>query len=199
MPEEGAFDPISTSRLPRTAPKMPIRTNVMGMPPTASGPAGMSDETSNWVNVAWMPHSCLSQTSHLCLSVRSVLTLMEQHCKIEEWQVRVTIHGAAGLSLVPVATTTSTAPRLLIKDFWQSHENGMFDKDAEWLPLVSSASHICKFDSVIHIPIRWRDLPRDAYLLFEVLGYCDKVVSSCVCFVEVDSGGNDPLILLVSI
>mmetsp|Transcript_7222 Transcript_7222/g.16953 ORF Transcript_7222/g.16953 Transcript_7222/m.16953 type:complete len:1018 (+) Transcript_7222:108-3161(+) len=155
---------------------MPLRTNVMGMPPTAAGPTGMSDEKSNWVNVTWMPHSCLSQTSHICLSVRSVLTLMEQHSEIEEWQVRVTVHGAAGLSLVPVATTTSTSPRLLIRDFWQSHENGMFDKDAEWLPLVSNVSHICKFDSVIHIPIRWRDLPRDAYLLFEVLGYCDKVL-----------------------
>lgn len=164
---------------------MPLRTNVMGMPPTATGPAGMSDEKSNWVNVTWMPHSCLSQTSHLCLSVRSVLTaLTEQQPvgEIEEWQVRVTVHGAAGLSLVPVATTTSTAPRLLQKDFWQSHENGMFDKDAEWLPLVSNISHICKFDSVIHIPIRWRDLPRDAYLLFEILGCCDKVVRYCVLY-----------------
>lgn len=168
---------------------MPIRPNVIGMPPTTAGPTGVSDEKSNWVNVTWMPHSCLSQTSHLCLSVRSVLTLMEQPCEIEEWQVRVTVYGAAGLSLVPVATTTSTAPRLLIRDFWQdSNENGMFDKDAEWLPLVSNVSHICKFDSVIHIPIRWRDLPRDAHLLFEVLGYCDKVVCFrvcvCVCVVE---------------
>lgn len=147
----------------------------------SAGSADMSDEKSNWVNVAWMPHSCLSQTSHLCLSVRSVLTLMEQHSAIEEWQVRVTVYGAAGLPLVPVATTTSTAPRLLIRDFWQSHEDGMFDKDAEWLPLVSNVSHICKFDSVIHIPIRWRDLPRDAYLLFVVLGYCDTVVSCVLC------------------
>lgn len=100
---------------------------------------------------------------------------MEQPCEIEEWQVRVTAHGAAGLSLVPVATTTSTSPRLPIRDFWQTA--GMFDKDAEWLPLVSNVSHICKFDSVVHVPIRWRDLPRDAFLLFEVLGYCDKVVS----------------------
>ena len=162
---------------------MPIRSNVMGMPPTAAGPTGMSDEKSHWVNVTWMPHSCLSQTSHLCLSVRSVLTLIEntQPQDEEEWQVRVTVHGAAGLSLVPVATTTSTAPRLSIRDFWQANDATNWD---EWLPLVSNVSHICKLDSVIHIPIRWRDLPRDAYLLFEVLGYCDKVVRNNTCIAD---------------
>jgi hypothetical protein len=29
---------------------------------------------------------------------------------------------------------------------------------------------------LVQIPVRWRDLPRDAYLSFEVLGHCDEVV-----------------------
>jgi hypothetical protein len=160
---------------------MPIKASVMGMPPAASMQGNLSDGKNNWVNVTWMPHSCLSQTSHIYLAVRSVLTLIDEPFKTEEeWQVRATVHGIAGLSLVPVATTTPTAPRLSIRDFLESNEHGMFDKDAEWLPLVSNVTHICKFDSVINIPIRWRDLPRDAFLMFEVLGYCDKVVSSII-------------------
>eukprot|EP00980_Cylindrotheca_fusiformis_P031330 scaffold26184_cov132-Cylindrotheca_fusiformis.AAC.4 len=126
---------------------------------------------------AWRYQTPELTTSHIELAVRSVLSLIDQPFKIEEeWQVRATIHGIAGLSLVPVTTTTSTAPRLSIRDFLESTEHRMFDKDAEWLPLVSNVTHICKFDSVISIPIRWRDLPRDAYLVFEVLGYCDKIL-----------------------
>jgi hypothetical protein len=158
-------------------PKMPIRAS--GMSPAMQGT--IPDERNNWVNVSWMPHSCLSQTSHLYFSIRSVLTVIEDqffHQPEEEWQVRATVNGVAGISLVPVATTTSTAPLLSIRDFLDSKEqHGMFDKDAEWLPLVSNVTHICKFDSVLNIPIRWRDLPRDACLVLEVLGYCDKVVS----------------------
>ena len=152
-----------------------------------SGSAGtlptVSDDRNTWVSVKWMPHASLSQTSHIDLSIRSVLSQLQDPFKPdEEWQVRATVHGIAGTSIVPVATTTSKAPLLPIRNFLESNDRSVFDKDTEWLPLVSNATHICNFDSILNIPIRWRDLPRDAYLLFEVLGQCDQVVSFYYAF-----------------
>lgn len=42
--------------------------------------------------------------------------------------------------------------------------------------MVSKATHNCVWDCFVHIPIRWRDLPRDAYLHLEVLGQAESVV-----------------------
>lgn len=136
------------------------------------------EHRNTWVDVKWMPHASLSQTSHIYLSIRSVLSQLDEPFKPEEeWQVRATVHGIAGISIVPVATATSKAPLLSIRNFLDSNDRSTFDKDTEWLPLVSTATHICNFDSILNVPIRWRDLPRDAYLLFEVLRHCDEVVS----------------------
>lgn len=55
-------------------------------------------------------------------------------------------------------------------------------------PSVSNATHDCFWDRDVKMPVRWRDLPRDAYLLFEVIGCGDRVVrfiTNCLwcCFI----------------
>jgi hypothetical protein len=145
----------------------------------ATSTHGLSwDEKNKWVNVTWMPHASLLQTSHVCLSVRSVLSSLDEltHFKPEEWQVRATVHGIAGLPLVPVPSLTPTAPVTSMRK--QLRDEGEFSSEGknEWFPMVSNVTHICCLDSLVQIPVRWRDLPRDAYLNFEVLGHCDEVV-----------------------
>lgn len=135
------------------------------------------EERNKWVNVTWMPHASLSQTSHVCLSIRSVLSYLDElkHFKPEEWQVRVAVHGVAGLPLVPVSSLTPTAPLTSMRN--QEESQSISEGNATWLPLVSNVTHVCRLDSIVHVPMRWRDLTRDAYLKFEVLGHCDEVVS----------------------
>ncbi len=153
--------------------------------PTAAGmqgPFSLQDERSKWVNVTWMPHASLSQTSHVSLAVRSILTSLDElmHFQPEEWQVRATIHGMAGQSIVPVSCLTPTAPVTTLHDHTETGVNPPLDlTEDDWLPLTSNTTHVCRIDSLINVPIRWRDLPRDAYLRFEVLGHCDEVVRGC--------------------
>jgi hypothetical protein len=158
---------------------MPARAGSAAASPAASTHGLMSDVRNKWVNVTWMPHASLSQTSHVCLSIRSVLSSLDEltHFKPEEWQVRVTVHAIAGLPLVPVPSLTPTAPLASLRSQMKGEQQSIFEENTEWLPLVSNVTHMCRLDSVVHIPVRWRDLPRDAYLKFEVLGHCDEVVS----------------------
>ena len=104
-----------------------------------------------------MPHASLSQTSHVCLSIKSVLASLDflTHFKSEDWQVRVTAHAIAGLPLVPVPALTPTAPVQSFRKDLREEQNNVF-------PMVSNMTHVCQFDSMVHIPVRWRDLPRDA-------------------------------------
>lgn len=148
--------------------------------PTTPGVPGLLEERSKWVNVTWMPNASLSQTSHVCLAVRSILTCLDelQHYKPEEWQVRATIHGVAGLPIVPIASLTPTSPLTTLNDHTDTDGHPPLDlTEEEWFPMTSNVTHICKLDSILHVPLRWRDLPRDSYLKFEVLGHCDEVVS----------------------
>jgi hypothetical protein len=144
------------------------------------------EEKNQWVTVSWMPHASLSQSSYIALSVRSIVACLdlpltlsapEQSTKQpEDWQVQITIHGSAGLDLVPVSAMTPNAPLVSISDRSFTTEQQAND----WNPLVSNATHRCTWDSIIHIPMRWRDLPRDAYLQFQVIGPNDAVVRLCL-------------------
>lgn len=138
----------------------------------------LSEERNQWVNVTWMPHASLSQTSHVCIAVRSVLTSLDElkHYEPEEWQVRATIHGLAGVSIVPIASITPTAPVTPLNGLNGQLTSTLTDKG--WLPMASGVTHLCKLDTLLHISLRWRDLPRDAYLRFEVVEHCDDVVSA---------------------
>jgi hypothetical protein len=134
-----------------------------------------------------MPHASLSQSSYIALSVRSLVakcldqpssaqrqkTIQQQLRQPEDWKVQIAVHGCAGLDLVPVSSMTGNAPLLSISD--QSYKQ-LQKKVNDWNPLVSNTTHCCRWDSMICIPLRWRDLPRDAYLKFHVIGPNDAFV-----------------------
>lgn len=159
---------------------MPARAGAAATSPAASTHGMMSDIRNKWVNVTWMPHASLSQTSHVGMIIRSVLSSLDElkHFKPEEWQVRVTVHAIAGLPLVPVPSLTPTAPVASLRSQMKGGRQSVFEENKKWFPLVSNVTHTCLFDSLVYIPVRWRDLPRDSYLKFEVLGHCDEVVSN---------------------
>ncbi|GAX24386.1 phosphatidylinositol 3-kinase [Fistulifera solaris] len=142
-----------------------------GLPQQANADVG----NDKWVNVAWMPHTALSQASHVCLTIRSAHATIDDLLKDEtnEWKVSVRIYGVGGISLVPVAAQTP-ASRLHSRRRRNSASKeinaalgGTTSKKI--YPTVSSASHDCYWDYLIQIPIRWRDLPRDAYLVFDII------------------------------
>jgi phosphatidylinositol 3-kinase len=131
---------------------------------------------TKWVNVTWMPHTTLSQTSHVCLTIRSAHASLDDLLiddRSQEWKVRVGVYGIGGVSLVPVATHTPCAPVQSRRKQEQQETTGESSRPK---PTVSSATHDAYWDYFIHLPIRWRDLPRDAYLLFEILGGTQVVV-----------------------
>jgi Phosphoinositide 3-kinase C2 len=123
-----------------------------------------------WVSVTWMPHTALSQTSHVCLTVRSAHAVLDgfdyypDTAVLPEWRVRIGVYGIAGLPLVPLQSHSTSAPVT----------KGRVAPSPR--VTVSKATHDCVWDCFVHIPIRWRDLPRDAYLHFQVVGQADAVV-----------------------
>lgn len=128
-----------------------------------------------WVPVSWMPHTTLSQTSHVCVEIRSALVVNNSINSIsniihavaagavdsKEWRVQATIQGIAGLymagSLIPCQT-----PAAVVLD--SSASSAALSQLA-----IMGANRVCKWDRVLHLPMRWRDLPRDAYLQLEVV------------------------------
>jgi hypothetical protein len=138
--------------------------------------------SEKWVQVTWMPHTTLSQTSHVCLTIRSAHAsldaLLTDDDRPQDWKVRVSVYGVAGLLLVPVFSHT---PAAQVRSRKRAREESSTATTAQQSraprPTVSNATHDCIWDTFVQIPIRWRDLPRDAYLLFEVLGQADTVVS----------------------
>ena len=120
-----------------------------------------------WVNVVWMPHSSLAQTSHVTMAIRSAHLIRDRLEVPEEWRVQVSVRGIGGLELVSIASSTPAAalgPRRL----------------PLIAPTIATSTHECIWNQVIQLPIRWRDLPRDAYLQLVIIGQGDKVVSSFV-------------------
>jgi hypothetical protein len=196
------------------------------------------NNNTRWVTVSWMPHASLSQTSHVAVTVKSIIITsnddnnnshknintttygvqQQQQQQFEDWQVQVTVHGVAGLPLVPVPSFTPMAPLITSKNRKMNrnrnnttrNRNRNDDKDDEfllqqstsiattmlppstttttnrypssisdmyddendsnsnWTASVSNATHSCRWDSLVQIPIRWRDLPRDAYIHFVI-------------------------------
>lgn len=154
-----------------------------------------------WVKVTWMPHTTLSQTSHVCLGIRSahvsldpllygpcgrnVATSPEQ-----QWSVRARVFAIGGLPLMPIATMT---PNATVTPRTRRQPKDRQQEQVTLRPSVSYGTHQCCWDAVVQIPIRWRDLPRDAYLHFEVLRLRDQVVSlKWVEFVPI-SGISEPV------
>jgi hypothetical protein len=142
--------------------------------PRANGAPSFTDNM--WVTVTWMPHSCLSQLSHVSLGVRSIHAILEDSLTGSapgEWRVQVSVRGMDGLSLVPVTSSSTSSPILSRKE---GDKGFSCSRDRRLHPSVSNATHDCVLDQVLQIPIRWRDLPRDAFLVIAVLGQGDTVV-----------------------
>lgn len=134
------------------------------------------DEKNKWINVSWMPHASLSQTSHVTFSVLSAQASLDEltHSNPEEWQVRVSVKGVAGLDLIPVTCSTPPAPlRSFRKAQSDEEKSTKSNRNSNLRPAVSNATHACMWNFQIHIPLRWRDLTRDSYLLFQVTTHCD--------------------------
>ena len=134
--------------------------------------AGTVDPTKEkWVTTTWIPHTTLSQTSHVCLTIRSAHAVLDTLSypvddNLPEWRMRIGAFGIAGLPIVPLHVHTTAAP---------------VRKCAGGVPsssrlVLTKATHYCQWDTFVHIPIRWRDLPRDGYLLFEVLSHGEDAV-----------------------
>jgi Phosphoinositide 3-kinase C2 len=132
------------------------------MAPKVGGVAPFTDPCKDqWVNVTWMPHTALSQTSHICLTVHSAHVVLDDSFSTTsnnvEWRVQIGIYGIANLPLAPIQSYTKSSP--VVK---RTRDN---------LPniTIQKATHQCVWDNFLHMPIRWRDLPRDSYFLFEIL------------------------------
>lgn len=144
-----------------------------------------------WATVSWMPHASLSQTSHVAISVRAALAriddpygsgnfgTVQNTASKDSWRVSVSVHGLAGLSLVPVSSQTRSVPLLPLhsEDAGNDHLNQQpLGSSICKHPSVHETTHICRWDdekggrSMMQIPLRWRDLPRDAYLEFALKG-----------------------------
>lgn len=145
-------------------------------PPTAAN----RNDSDKWVNVTWMPHSALSQTSHVRLSIRSAHAVLDgiSHRDDEnDWRVRIGVYGVAGLPLVPLSIQSTSAP---VQKRPSRSSGSVTVSHSVMSPraTVAKATHDCEWNYFANVPIRWRDLPRDAYLHFEVLE-TDSVIYQC--------------------
>jgi hypothetical protein len=134
------------------------------MAPRTSASTGITTPRDKWVPVTWMPHTSLSQTSHVCLSVRSAHASLDplkrrEHPE-EEWNVKVGVYAIGGLPLVPISFRTPGAVVSRRKPL---------SKTDQYIRPCAKGTHVCYWDTFVQIPIRWRDLPRDSYLHFQVL------------------------------
>eukprot|EP00533_Pseudo-nitzschia_delicatissima_P009312 CAMPEP_0116108996 /NCGR_PEP_ID=MMETSP0327-20121206/17089_1 /TAXON_ID=44447 /ORGANISM="Pseudo-nitzschia delicatissima, Strain B596" /LENGTH=1216 /DNA_ID=CAMNT_0003601957 /DNA_START=270 /DNA_END=3920 /DNA_ORIENTATION=- len=184
------------------------KNNASGQNNSAFSTSGYGNSNGHshrhWATVSWMPHASLSQTSHVAISVRAALARIDdtysdfgrrrrRSASKDSWRVSVSVHGLAGLSLVPVNSQTRSVPLLPLHsedeggadnysalanhEFTEAQQQGAFgSKDACKHPSVHETTHVCRWDddksgrSMMQIPLRWRDLPRDAYLEFSLKG-----------------------------
>ena len=111
--------------------------------------------------------------------------------KAQEWKVRTSVLGIGGISLVPVYSTTPGTPVISRRRQANKHTSSTtttttttkttaeaVSQQHLYHPSVSRASHDCHWDHLVQVPVRWRDLPRDAYLLLELLDHTGQVRGS---------------------
>lgn len=187
-----AFEASSRSDNP-SCQKQEILLQIINMPPlskAASANANPEAATASnpWIPVTWFPHTSLSQTCYVKLNVRAAFDRSEQLLppSIGEWRVRATVHGMAGTPL-GLPTETSAATMRPVSE-WQrgrpppAYDNNsnkkQEDQQQQFPPLLvdGGCTHGCVWEETIRLPIRWRDLPRDAYLHLEILGPTDEMV-----------------------
>ena len=152
-----------------------------------AAPEAATNSSSPWIPVTWFPHTSLSQTCYVKLTVRAAFDDRSDELlpSLGEWRVRATVHGMAGSPLgLPAETSAATLHPV---SEWQHgrppwHDNGNNTKqqqqdDLPPLLIDGGCTHGCAWEETIRLPIRWRDLPRDAYLQLDILGPTDEMVS----------------------
>ncbi|KAL7569147.1 hypothetical protein ACA910_016976 [Epithemia clementina (nom. ined.)] len=165
----------------------------------APGTGYLLSPNDKWIPVTWMPHTNLSQTSHVSVKIRSAQVRRPPRCvgvsvtnrdnsghdsytfqddEEDEWRVNVAIcHGGGELledggCVLGLSSQTHAAP--VEPRSYQSATN--LESLLQSIPRVSGCSHECHWETTVHMALRWRDIPRDSYLLFEVLDWDDSVM-----------------------
>ena len=180
------------------APKLGSRSVDKGSGPNTTSPSSLLSPNEKWIPVTWMPCANLSQTSHVSLKVRSAQVTREPkfggiscgdpdyseaetefYEEDDEWRVNATLLAGGGELLRDVGYTlslSSQTPAATVESrSYQSATN--LESVFHSIPRVSGSTHECHWEAVVQIALRWRDLPRDSYILFEVLDWDDSVVS----------------------
>ena len=141
------------------------------MPPLSKAAAtnAASSESTPWVPVAWMPHTSISQTCYVKLTVRAAFHRddITTPSTAGEWRIRATVHGMAG---TPLGLATET-PAVALQPLTEWRRDG-----GDVVLMDGGCTHGCAWEETIRLPIRWRDLPRDAYLQLHVVGPLDELV-----------------------
>ena len=138
-------------------------------------------QQQQWVNVTWMPHTALSQTSHVCLTIHSaqvVLSLNDDtddgtpvlssggNCSDNdemEWRIEMSIRGIGNVPLAPIATHTKAAT------VTKRTSSSLLLQSRKRIITIQKATHECHWDYFAYMPLRWRDLTRDAHLFIEII------------------------------
>jgi len=174
----------------------------------SSGPLLSPNE--KWIPVTWMPHTTLSQTSHVNVKIRSAQILKppsdmygewasqeddllpaddeneeegrHDHAfeeEEDEWKVRVTMYSGGdgtlieGHHIVPLGLSSQTPASTVERRSYQGATS--LESTFHSTPRISGVTHECHWEAVIQLALRWRDLPRDSYLLLEVLDWDGSV------------------------
>ena len=127
-----------------------------------------------WVNVTWMPHTALSQTSHVCLTIHSAqVVLLDDNIRRgsgrtpsdKEWRIQMSIHGLGNLPLAPLSThsKTATVTKRTRDRMLQTQQ-----QQQKRIIAIQHATHECHWDDWVDLPLRWRDLTRDSFLLLQI-------------------------------
>jgi hypothetical protein len=135
-----------------------------------------------------LSHCNISQTSHMAVAIRSLAASPPPQCNgydlyglhggrrtpdapyvvssTMELRVSAQVHGVGGLPLCgsPILTRCQQLLPTSLSAGTQQY------------PTVSEATHMCHFQDVLHLPVRYKDLSRDACITFTIKGPSGRVI-----------------------
>lgn len=183
-----------------------LNTNTNNNPNNSSN----NNNSDKWVPVTWMPHTTLSQTSHVSVKIRSaqifrqpkyygvvinsvglndnietdLYSYYDDDEEEEEWRVRVTLCTGGGTTISgSTFGWSSSTPAATLEPRQHPSDHATSSSSLESflihntvVPRISGATHECHWETVLQLPLRWRDATRDSYFLFEILDWDDSVI-----------------------
>jgi hypothetical protein len=136
-----------------------------------------------------LSHSNISQTSHMAVAIRSLAASPPPQCNgydlyglhggrrtpeapyvvssTMELRVSAQVHGVGGLPLCSSPILTRCQELLPTSSSSAGTQQHL---------AVSEATHMCHFQDVLHLPVRYKDLSRDACIAFTVKGPSGRVI-----------------------